>query len=134
MVNMYVCMYACAHAGVRLMLRGVQYPNNSIVNITDVGEGDHFALLCLTDKRPCCGMPPNRFGDWYYPNGSIVPQSGDRSSFYRNRGDDGQVRLHRRSNAMTTTGIYSCEVPDASDVIRTFYVGLLNIGSNGRFS
>ena len=80
-----------------MLWQGVQYPNNSLLNIEFIGEGEH-ALACQTDRRPCCGTPPNRFGEWYYPDGRIVLIEGAAPGepFYRNRNDEGLVLLHQR--------------------------------------
>ena len=39
--------------GLGFHLRGELYPNNSIVNIVDVGALDE-ALRCVTDRMSCC--------------------------------------------------------------------------------
>ncbi len=116
------------NAGVNLLWRGVQYPNNSILNVEDIGEGDH-ALACQTDRRPCCGTRPNRFGEWYYPDGGRVPTEGYGDSFYRNRNDEGLVLLHQRYYYVSYTGKFCCVLPDASDANQTLCIGLLPIGS-----
>ena len=114
-----------ANTGVILLWQGIQYPNNSILNIEGVGKDEH-SLICQTDKRPCCGTPPHRFGEWYYPDGRRVPIEAQGESFYRNRGDGGLVRLNRRNNF--PIGFFCCEVPDANDVNHTLCMGLLPIG------
>ena len=116
----------------------MQYPNNSIVNIEDVGEGVD-AMACQTDKRPCCGTRPNRFGEWYYPNGSRVPIEGEGALFYRNRNDEGLVLLNRRpwTHETASIGLFCCELPDASDINQTLCIGLLptgNIGGTSSFA
>ena len=118
------------YTGVKLILGGVQYPNRSIINIREIGENDE-ALICQTNRRPCC-QGPNRTGEWYYPNGSNLTIEGSGKDFYRNRGNDGEVRLNRRNNALYPTGIYRCEVPDARNIDRTVYVSLLRFGEYGR--
>ena len=110
------------------MLKGVQYPNNSIVKITDVGEGDQFALICQTDHTQCCRIPPYRLGDWYYPNGNVVPLNSVEENFYRNRSENGSVLLHRRGDSVYPTGLFCCEVPDNSSVTHTLCIGLLSLG------
>ena len=112
-----------------LLWQGTQYPNNSILNIEAVGEGNH-SLICQTNKRQCCGTPPNRFGEWYYPDGRTVPREGVGESFYRNRGDGGLVRLNHRTKDGYTTypsaiGLFCCELPDANDLYHTLCIGLL---------
>ena len=74
------------------------------------------------------------FGEWYYPDGSRVPIVGERALFYRTRRDDGLVLLHRRNHNIITassTGLFCCELPDATDVTRTLCIGLLPTGNIG---
>ena len=83
-------------------------------------------MACQTDRTPCCGTPAYRVGEWYYPNGTIVPIDGVGASFYRNRSDDRLVLLHRRHRHVTDpTGSYCCVVPDANNTNHTLCVGLL---------
>ena len=103
--------------GVYFQLNGVNYDNNSEVNITDIGESDNGSLLCITDNTNCCGRPRNT-GEWYFPdNMSTVRTEGEGGSFYRDRGPS-VVRLHRRHNVTMPTRLFCCEVSDASGVIQ----------------
>ena len=52
-------------------------------------------------------------GQWVYPNGSVVGTRSNGQDFYVDRGPS-VVRLNRRSNAVSTTGLFCCEVPDAT--------------------
>ena len=79
--------------GITLKLHGVTIPNNSLVDLEDVlyrapdRQGNdqpptnahpHLhdgALLCVTDLVDCCDTPHTVHGDWYYPNGSTVPNN-----------------------------------------------------------
>ena len=115
---------------VRLTLRGMQFHDNDTIDIMNIGEDDS-ALICQTDLRPCCGTG-FRAGEWYYPNGTVVPVIGTESDFYRNRESDGTVRLNRRNNANHPTGIYHCEVPDENNITRTLHLGVFNFGHLGR--
>ena len=103
-------------------LNGQRYFNNSEISISDVGEGER-ALLCKTDKENCCGAVPNRFGEFYYPNGVQVPIGRVGQTFYRNRGEQ-LIRLNRRSVSLSPTGKYHCEIPDASGVVQSIFVVL----------
>ena len=58
--------------GVSLQLRDVTYANNSDIKLKDIGEAEN-ALLCKTELESCCRNPPKRAGEFYYPDGSIVP-------------------------------------------------------------
>lgn len=109
--------------GVYFELGGKMYLNNSNLSISDIGEGDQ-ALYCKTDKELCCGTVPYRFGRFYYPSGIEVPISRFGHDFYRNRGEQ-LIRLNRRSSAISPTGKYRCEIPDASDVVQNVFITLL---------
>ena len=98
--------------GIYFQLNGVNYTNNSEVNITNIGSTDEESLLCITDNTGCCGRI---IGEWYFPNRSTVRTEGEGGSFYKNRGPH-VVRLHRRHNVMMPTGLFCCEVPDAEKV------------------
>ena len=122
---------------VRFSLRGTTYQNNSLVTLEDIGEGDD-ALLCETDQLACCRPPYTGAmggvrGNWYFPNGTIVPietvnsTTNDQWDFYSTRGDS-VLSLHRKRNG--EDGVYRCVIPDASNVTQTLYVGVYttNIG------
>ena len=124
-----------ADEGVRFLLNGKTYQNNSLVALKDIGEVNN-SLLCLTNNTMCCARDqvPGRgiLGDWFYPNGTRVPNTIVRLTslyygqfiiweFYRNRGPS-VVRLHRRRGGVT--GIYSCVIPDAAGVYQTLYIGV----------
>ena len=58
-------------------LKNTTYQNNSLVALEDIGEGDD-ALLCITELTACCQPPytgemePD-IGNWFFPNGTRVP-------------------------------------------------------------
>ena len=113
------------YTGVYLSLRGTVYANNSFIPIAEIGGTDRFdpnnneGLQCITDRSPCCGIPPNRAGLWYFPNGTVVPVRGNATTFYRDRGDNGTVNLKRVStDVMMPTGLFCCVVPDATDAFQ----------------
>ena len=103
-------------------LQGVVYTNNSAVSLLEVGEGES-ALLCKTNRGGCCGTPPNRFGEFYYPSGIKVPIAKQQQGFYRNRGEK-VVRLNRRGGVTSPTGKYRCEIPDANGSMQSIYITL----------
>ena len=111
-------------AGVHFILDGQFYGNNSIVSLESIGEGEENALLCRTDRVDCCGTVPNRFGQFYYPNGVQVPVNNAGQGFYRNRGDQ-VVQLNRREGISSPTGRYRCEIPDVSGDIQSLYITLV---------
>ena len=90
--------------------------------ITDIGEGDDAALLCVTDSTECCASP-HTVGEFYYPDGSEVRIRASPDSMYRNSGD-GFIRLNRRNNALSPLGRYRCAIPDSQGVMRNIYVNI----------
>ena len=116
------------------------YANNSVIDINLVGEGfegpqitDGGALECHNDDTTCCrgkDNPPNGTGrgEWYYPDGTVVPppDGGTRPGFYRTR-DHMVIRLNR-DGVISPTGVYRCEIPGAGGVNITRYITLGNEG------
>ena len=107
------------------VLRNTTYQNNSIVTLEDIGEGDD-ALLCITNHTACCrppytGVNGSTIGNWFFPNGSRVPSSGNQTDFHRTRSQM-VVLLHRRRGGVE--GIYRCVIPDAMNVTQTIYIGV----------
>ena len=100
------------------------------MTITDIGEFRN-ALLCITNLSECCrqsykGTSPR---DWYYPNsGSMVKKYFPGSDLYRDRGPS-VVRLNRRNNATSPTGIYRCRIPNSDEIGVDIYVGVYNANS-----
>ena len=124
------------YSAVQLEFRSTNPANNTVIVITEIGDAD-FPLICTTELTPCCAYGSNRFGDWYYPNGSQVRRNGDGDSFYRSRreavenGVSGAVILNRRYDAMGPVGIYRCNIPDGSSMAQNLYVGLYTTATNG---
>ena len=105
------------------------------MDIHDIGDSDENALLCETDKTNCCESEPNRAGEWYYPNGSIVKNNHDSmmdspgNFYYRNRGPR-VVRLKRVGNPHQR-GLFWCEVPTQYHGTQTIFV---NIGMSNKYT
>ena len=110
------------------------YANNSVIDINLVGEGfegaqitDGGALECHTDDTTCCrgiDNPPNGpgRGEWYYPDGTVVPPPGRDTGLYRTR-DHMVIRLNHY-RVIGPTGVYRCEIPGVGGVIITRYITL----------
>ena len=109
--------------GVYFEISGRAYYNNSIVTMLDIGERSS-ALLCKTNMDDCCKSA--HLGEFYYPNGVQVPIKALRHGFYRNRGE-GVIRLNRREGTEYPTGIYRCEIPDASGELQNIYITLSSV-------
>ena len=113
--------------------------NDLLYNTPDLPEPNNNnglhdqALLCVTDLEDCCESPRTVRGEWYYPDGSVVPfdvignYGGTiygRTTFLKNRGPNevitgrqfyGSVRLFRRWSRPPGRGRFRCELPSASD-------------------
>ena len=99
--------------------------NNTEVLITGLGEdvpGGSPSLTCHTDLTSCCRTSDNNMmgplgGEWYYPDGRMVPNSAAGEGFYRIRNAPQVARLARRIVApgvtltMGPTGTYCCVIP-----------------------
>ena len=105
------------------MLNGTVYLNNSAVPLLGVGEGDH-ALQCRTSRDECCRALPNRFGDFYYPNGTQIFNERSGYGFYRNRGQK-VIHLNRREGVTSPAEKYRCEIPDADGVMKSIFINLM---------
>ena len=105
-------------------LRNTTYQNNSIVTLQDISEHDQ-ALLCMTELRNCCRPPytgeMGAIGNWFFPNGTRGPSTGNQWDFHRTRGWRA-VLMHRRRGG--EEGIYRCEIPDIEHVTQTIYIGV----------
>jgi hypothetical protein len=119
--------------GVYLTLNDRFIANNTQINIRNIGQytdNPNGALQFITDRKPCCFSP--RYGEWHLPNGTLVPKQSYASEvdleFYRSRENNGRVYLNRRTNNMTPTGQFCCEVPDVTNINQTLCVliGKLN--------
>ena len=107
--------------------------NHSYVDLSTVGNSSDGSnsVQCHTDLSTCCSARQGiHRGDWYFPNGTRLPFSGD---MYEARG--AQRVFLRRTTATGPTGIYRCDIPtnavhDDTDIsVRdTVYVGLYIIG------
>ena len=116
--------------GVYLSLKGVVYANNSVIQITEIGVTDpntdlNNGLQCFTDRMPCCRFD-FRAGDWYmYTPERRMVEGPSIMRFYRNRGhDDGTVNLNRPNGVMMPTGLFCCEVPDATGDIQPLCINI----------
>ena len=109
-------------------LNGTTYQNNSCVALEDIGECD-TALLCRTNSTDCCNMTntSTASGNWFFPNGTRVPNTDKQWDFYRSRGQM-VVQLHRRRGGVE--GIYHCKIPDSMNVTQTIYIGMYSANAN----
>ena len=121
------CSQEFFFSGVYLSLKEKVLVNNSVILISEIGltnipsgRNQNNALQCITDRMPCCRL--GAVGEWYFPNGDIVPIEYYAADFYRNRGHDGTVNLNRPMNILSPTGTFCCLVPDANNAIQAMCV------------
>ena len=93
--------------------------------LSDIGL-DSEALFCLTPSTDCC----NSRGAWRLPNGDSLSESTS-SDWYFSRGNR-ILLLHRMSDVMGPTGIYTCLVPNTSGgTAMPYYVGVYGSPDEG---
>ena len=96
--------------------------NNTEILITAIGEdapGHRPSLTCHTDLTACCRNSDTGgqggLGEWYYPDGSMVPNQAAGEGFYRVRNAPQVVRLARRNTAphpiLGPIRTYCCVIP-----------------------
>ena len=101
------------------------------MTLDEIGEGS-AALFCLTNNVACCrasDTPPGvgGIGEWFFPDDSLVNSSDSGDDIYRGRGPS-YVALQRRNNAQTT-GVFCCELPDASEANQQLCIGVYPVNS-----
>ena len=114
--------------GVQLMLGGVNYPNNSVIQFDSIYyTPDHcHSLLCTTDRVPCCS--DSQGGNWYHVGSSEsfinLVSTATTADYYQSRENDGTLRLIRRNDTVQSTEsvIYCCQLSDASLFIHNLCV------------
>ena len=119
--------------------------NHSYVDLSLVWRhyyGGGEGVQCHTDLSTCCsGQQGIHRGDWYFPDWTRLPFSGDGGDIYEFRGDQ-RVYLGHRNNPTSPVGIYRCDIPtnavhhDTYNSARdTVYVGLYtDIGGNANWN
>ena len=126
---------------VQLFFRGSPIANNSIVQITDIGDDINSRILCITSNPDCCAMSDNRMGLWYFPSGREVSSRNSGEDIYRIRSGAGSMlstrlatimlgRRDERSNARGPTGLYRCVIPDRHGINQTLIVGVYSSNEN----
>ena len=113
-----------------MSFNGTTLANHSYVNLSLVGDDSSDSVHCHTDLSTCCSGSQGFYrGDWYFPNGTRLPFSGD--VVHESRGAQ-TVDLRHKSQG--ESGIYRCDIAtnavhDDTDIsVRdTVYVGLYYI-------
>ena len=90
--------------------RGQTLANHSYVDLRLVGSDSSGSdsVRCISDLDTCCtGVQGGHRGDWYFPDGTKLPFSGDIT---QNRGAR-RVDLRRRNTYATSpSGVYRCSI------------------------
>ena len=113
---------------VGFFLKGNLYPNNSLVNLDEIGKGTE-ALFCLTNNISCCENPSQ--GDWFGPTENLIRIMAEMENtiddFYTSRGPS-VIYLNKvaTGSSQTQSGVFYCRVPDADGNNRTIYIGIYN--------
>ena len=103
-------------------LNGIQFYNNSQVDLTQIGTGRN-ALICVTNTRNCCRKEDTNgslVGHWKFPNGSEVPKQSISVDMYRTRGRSA-VLLHRRGYSRICTGKFICQIHDTNQMLKNLH-------------
>ena len=116
-----------------MSLRGLDYSNNSVVNLDNIGNSSSRGLVCHTSYINCCARDgPDYLGSrWYYPgNRTVTSNRSSTEPFTRSRGTM-SISLHHRANAEEDppVGIYYCEIRIRTTqiILQEIYVGLYSI-------
>ena len=119
-------------------LTGQTLVNHSYVDLSTVGSASDNSdgVVCHTYLSTCCsGTQGVHRGDWYFPDGTILPFADRSVPIGLARG--AQRAVIRRTTATGPTGIYRCRIATNAvhsntdeSVGETIYVGLY-AGSEG---
>ena len=87
--------------------------NDSFVDVDEIGSGDGFRLLCLTNATDCCSRDQTGYpmGAWFFPDGTALPTHGSlgyTTGFARDRGQSAN-RLIRINNP-SERGRFRCDL------------------------
>ena len=95
------------------------------MTLEDIGV-ERDALLCMTNQTSCCKPPYSHvvLGNWFLPNETRVPSSGNNTDFFRDRG---QMVVHFERRRGGVDGIYRCEIPNSANVTETIYIGVYTV-------
>ena len=91
--------------------------NNSEILITEISNDYSnigLELICHTDLATCCRAGDTGtvgMGEWYYPNGGVVPSRHAGSDFFRLRNSPQAIKLARLNVALGPIGLYCCVIP-----------------------
>ena len=122
MYTTYVYIPAPPNTGLYFTLHGTVYLPGDTILITDIGRGNSsdpgFSLVCVTTNvnTNCCrSADGGARGEWYLHDSTRIVNNPN-NNFYKTRYTQ-QVRLNRKNNAMSPTGVFTCEVPNMANTM-----------------
>ena len=81
-------------------------------------------LFCFTDHKNCCSSDTAIVtGNWFFPNGSVIGKKTTSHNIYIERGWS-VVGLYWNDSTTIPTGVYQCEILDATGILRNVFVGI----------
>ena len=103
--------------------RGNRYEPGDSILITDIrlhdgnrSTGD--SLVCVTtDVNTQCCTDVGGVGEWFFPNGTMVPRNNNTVSQIVRTGQTNQIRLNFRTRQKSPTGEYTCVVPETGSSV-----------------
>ena len=107
------------------MFNGRRYPNNSIIDLQDIGPGDYeynASVYCLTNLTRCCSGLTEV--SWHIPEG--LDTSINRNYEYYSTPTQ-TVNLYRPKSSYVS-GVFYCSILDQYSVAVFLYVGIYQRG------
>ena len=105
------------------------------MTLTYIGDiFNSLAVFCLTPNTDCCSATetPNEAivtREWYLPDGTLLSSAG--TAFSREQVSSA-VSLYR-NGATSPTGVFRCDVPDASGTSQSILVGIYPLTDGMRY-
>jgi hypothetical protein len=121
-------------------MNGTRYESGSTLTITNVGSSTYstgyanpdLSLVCMTSEvnTECCRHQDGRsVGEWYFPDGSVVPRRKyDHAEDITRSGYNQQVRLNRINDAIGPIGTYTCKVPSQDGCGNVMHIANITLG------
>lgn len=97
------------------------------MSLGTIGEGRR-GLYCLTNREQCCSIASD--GHWKFPEGGHLPESFTREHLYVKRGLS-SLLLNKGENALGPSGIFTCIIRDADDIVWSMFIGIYTNVSQG---
>ena len=112
---------------------GEAIPNNSFVDLRQVGKGGTPAVITCHTRWSLCCRNSSIHGGWFFPNGTALPDGGignTNPSPISQRWLDQKLRLQRGPSNSNISAIpsgildYQCDIAISDNKMETIYVGI----------